>query len=71
MRLLEVQLCLNACVKPSELLRSIHSMTLQLLFLYSYEDNDQEVIPLWAPNQLVRIHNTPSEWPVEAERIRR
>jgi len=45
----------------------IHSYT----HMCSYEDNDQEVIPLWAPNQLVRIHNTPNEWPAEAERISR
>ncbi|KAF5830012.1 S-adenosyl-L-methionine-dependent methyltransferase [Dunaliella salina] len=36
-----------------------------------YEDGDREVIALWAPNQLVRIHNTPKDWPAEAEKIRR
>ncbi|KAK9845815.1 hypothetical protein WJX81_003168 [Elliptochloris bilobata] len=34
-----------------------------------YDDGDVEIIPLWAPNQLVRIHSSPAEWPTAARRL--
>ncbi|KAK9823530.1 hypothetical protein WJX72_003470 [[Myrmecia] bisecta] len=34
-----------------------------------YEDGDVEIIPLWAPNQMIRIVSDPDEWPAERERI--
>jgi hypothetical protein len=37
----------------------------------SYDDGDVEVIPLWAPAQLVRVHSRPGEWRAEAERLDR
>ncbi|CAL5222508.1 g4882 [Coccomyxa viridis] len=34
-----------------------------------YDDGDVEIIPLWAPDQLVRTLSNPSEWRKQAERL--
>ncbi|KAL0032292.1 hypothetical protein WJX79_002892 [Trebouxia sp. C0005] len=35
----------------------------------SYQDGDIEIIPLWAPNQMVRIESDPKEWPAQAAQL--
>ncbi|DBA96588.1 TPA: hypothetical protein ACH3X1_015451 [Trebouxia sp. C0004] len=35
----------------------------------SYQDGDIEIIPLWAPNQMVRIESDPNEWPAQAAQL--
>ncbi|KAJ9523028.1 hypothetical protein QJQ45_023804, partial [Haematococcus lacustris] len=36
-----------------------------------YDDGDLELIPLWAPNQLLRVLTSPDKWPEQAARITR
>jgi hypothetical protein len=35
----------------------------------AYEDGDVEIIPLWAPQQMIQLLNTSGEWIINAQQL--